>query len=99
MFELAALHAAARARRVLVRRRDGAVVGHARGDAETPRAFLARLFEGRGDASAEAPWPGADEAVFAALFRRDRDLGQGSVVYALFDERAGERIAASALLV
>lgn len=62
MWEVAAIHAAARARRVVVRRRDGSVDAFA---AEPSSAFLARL-DARGEPAA---WP--DAAGFAGLVRGD----------------------------
>lgn len=95
MFELAALHAAARTRRVVVR--DGAsIVHYVRGADEPATGLLARILDGRG--GVPGPLPAADEPVFAALYRRDLELHPGSTCYALLDERAGATIAASALL-
>ncbi|HEX3764838.1 MAG TPA: MXAN_6230/SCO0854 family RING domain-containing protein [Kofleriaceae bacterium] len=95
MFELAALHAAARTRRVIVR--DGASVTHYVRDADEAIAgFAGRILDGRG--GVPGLLPGADEPVFAALYRRDLELHAGSTCYAVVDERAGTTIAASALL-
>lgn len=95
MFELAALHAAARTRRVIVR--DGASISHyVRAADEAAPGFLGRILDGRG--GVPGPLPGADEPVFAALYRRDLELHASSTCYALIDERAGATIAASALL-
>jgi hypothetical protein len=96
MFELAALHAAARSSRVIVR--DGAAGHHyVRAADEPAAAFLSRILEARGGAS--GPLPGADEPVFAALYRRDLELHPDSSCYALINERGGATIAASSLLV
>lgn len=95
MFELAALHAAARTRRVIVR--DGAsAVHHVRGPDEPVTGFLDRILGGGGTPGS---LPGADQPVLAALYRRDLDLHAGSTCYALINERGGAVIAASALLV
>jgi hypothetical protein len=95
MFELAALHAAARTPRVVVR--DGDSIAHyVRGADEAAPGFLERILDGRG--GVPGPLPGGDAPVFAALYRRDLELHAGSTCYALFDERAGATIAASALL-
>lgn len=96
LFELAALHAAARAPRVIVR--DGASIDHYVRLADEPAtAFLARVLEARG--GAPGPLPGVDAPVLAALYRRDVELHADSTCYALINERAGSTIAAGALLV
>ncbi|MCW5802515.1 MAG: hypothetical protein KIT31_09010 [Deltaproteobacteria bacterium] len=99
VFELAALHAAARARRVFVRGRDGTIRVHARGDASAP-AFLRRLLERDGGDVSRDPLPSATPAL-AALYRGDLELAAGGACYALYRERALDGvtpIAASDLL-
>lgn len=91
MFELAALHAAARTPRVCVRTSTG-VREYARRDGEQREAFLARILAGDGSAGAALP---AGPAL-AALYRYDLELAAGSEVYALYRERAGAVTAASA---
>jgi hypothetical protein len=68
MWEVAAIHAAARAERVLVRRRDGRVEAFS---TEPTPAFLARL----ADAGAPAPLP--ERVAFAALVRGDVPFDDG----------------------
>lgn len=95
MFELAALHAAARTRRVVVRE-PASVVQYVRAADEGVPSFLSRILERRGGVPGVVPR--ADEPVFAALYRRDLELHADSTCYALHAERAGVTIAASALL-
>lgn len=96
MFDLALLHAAARGQRVILRGADG-VRGFARDGNESAEQFLRRIRAGeRAEATA---LPGADgPPVFAALFRGDVELPEGSLCYALFRERVIAPIAASNLL-
>jgi hypothetical protein len=96
MYELAALHAAARARRVHVRSPAGELRTIARRAGESSAIFLARILRGPG--AAPLATPRLDRPVFAALYRGDLELPDGSTCYALFRERAGATIAASALI-
>lgn len=96
MFDLALLHAAARGRRVLVRRR-GEVRAFARGADETAEAFLRRMHADEGAEPATLPGP-EGPPVFAALLRGDVDLPPGSTCYALYRERVVAPISASDLL-
>jgi hypothetical protein len=83
MFELAALHAAARCECVFVRGADGAVRTIARD--RDASAFLHRILEpGAGDPARALP----RTPVLAALYRNDVDLAEGSACYALRRERA-----------
>ena len=95
MFELAALHAAARTRRVVVRD-NASIVHYVRLADEPASAFLARILDARD--GVPGPLPDIDAPVFAALYRRELDLHPDSTCYALINERAGTTIAASALL-
>jgi hypothetical protein len=96
MFELAALHAAARSQRVLVRRATGNEQYVRRAD-EAPAAFLHRLLERR-EPVERAVLPDPARPVFAALYRGDLEIVDGSTVYALYPERAGATVAASTLI-
>jgi hypothetical protein len=101
MYDLALLHAAARARRVWLRAHDGSVVLHRRAPAEDAATFLARLRSRDAGEPADLAnlLHGLDDGpIFAALFRGDIDLPAGSVVYALFRERVTAPIAAADLL-
>ena len=84
LWELACLHAAARARTVEVRRGDEAVERWARRPDESPAAFLAAFRDGRRPPDAA---PAADGPVLAALLRDDVGLPPGSAVYALERDR------------
>ena len=95
MFELAALHAAARTRRVVVREAT-AIVQYVRNADESPATFVARIIDRRGGGPGVIPASSAP--VFAALYRHDVELHHGGTCYALIPERAGVTIAASALL-
>jgi hypothetical protein len=114
MLELAALHAAARARRVHLRAPSGEIRALARGPDEPAAAFLARILRTPDERPGPAPAPGAtaapgaapalapalrlDQPVLAALYHGDLDLPEGSTCYALFRERAGATISASSLI-
>ncbi|MFI6901492.1 hypothetical protein ACIBKY_09530 [Nonomuraea sp. NPDC050394] len=94
MGELACRHAAGRAREVLVRRRDGAVVRYERRTGEPVAAFAARL-----SARADAPEGRPDGAGLAMLVRGDVDLDGDADVHALYpDRRGGRRLEAADLL-
>jgi hypothetical protein len=96
MFELARLHAAARAERVLLR---GKTTRRFERDAgESHLNFLERLTNEPG-AIVESPIPDDLSApCFAALFRGDLELPKGSVCYTLFREKLVHSIAASDLI-
>jgi hypothetical protein len=95
MFELAALHAAARTRRVVVREA-ASTIQYVRAGGEAATSFLARILERRGGVPGVVP--DAGEPVFAALYCRDLELHAEGTCYALIAERAGATIAASALI-
>lgn len=97
MFELGALHAAARTRRVHVRSADGVTV-LTRGAGEDAVGFLARILAGTNAEPAALPAPDGSRPVLAALYRNDLELAEGSTVYALYRERAAATISASALI-
>lgn len=76
-------------------RSPGGLRRYVRSPDEAPAAFLRRLIDCvGGEPVTELP----AMPVFAALYRRDLDLAEGSTVYALFTERAGASIAASELI-
>ncbi|MCO5169510.1 MAG: hypothetical protein M9894_24485 [Planctomycetes bacterium] len=94
---LVLLHAAARARRVVVRGAAG-VTTFERAPGEGPPAFLARLQAAEGGAPSLAlPDLGAGP-VLAALLEGDLDLPPGSACYALLRGRTAPTLAASDLL-
>lgn len=95
IFDLALLHAAARARRVYVRGDDTRV--YVRGDGESAAGFLARITTTPGEPAA-LPVGADGPPVFAALLRGDVDLPAGSTCYALFRQRITNPIAAADLL-
>ncbi|MGZ3456701.1 MAG: RING finger family 4 domain-containing protein, partial [Polyangiales bacterium] len=92
MFELAAMHAAARCRRVIVRGETPHVF--VRGD-EDSATFLGRILRDQAD---ESRMPHLEKPVLAALFRGDLALPAGSPTYALFREQLTGTMAASDLL-
>ncbi len=96
MFTLAALHAAARTRRVIVRADDGQRV-FTRREGEAITTFAQRLIAGH-DADPGTSQPTTNTPVFAALYRGDLELAADSTCYALLPEVAGPTIAASDLL-
>jgi hypothetical protein len=83
LWDVACLHAAARAGRVVIRRRDGALVAVTREPGEPVEAFLARVHAGEGTSAGALP----DGPAFAALVRADFALPAGSTVYALHPDR------------
>lgn len=96
LFQLAALHAAARADRVLVRDGDGLLL-HERRERECDHTFYQRLLRADADQLLDEA-PALEEPVFAALFAGDLPLPEGSQAYALFREGLTGTIAASDLL-
>lgn len=96
MFQLGAMHAAARCGRVLVRDSGGAWVFTRRAD-EGVHAFYRRILSGTPDELLHA-MPPVEAPVFAALCHGDLALPQESAVYALFREQLTEVLAASDLL-
>jgi len=78
-WELACIHAAARATTIYVRERDGSVTTFRRRDAEPGAARLERLLAGTADSFRLAAIPAADAPTWAALAGDDLALPPGSV--------------------
>lgn len=95
MRTLALLHAAARARRVIVRADELAQV-YVRGEDESADAFLQRML---GESSDVQPLPELGDApALALLHRGDLSVPAGSSVYALFREQLNPTLAAGDLV-
>jgi hypothetical protein len=86
LWQLAAIHAAARANVVYVRSPDAAIATFRRRDAEPTDARLARILAGEYDGLAAAI-PAADAPTWVALLRDDLALPAGSAGY-VADARA-----------
>jgi hypothetical protein len=96
MYELALLHAAARARRVFVR---GAVTRlFSRRPGEDARTFHRRLHAGAADEPAVDLAQADRGPLFAALLRGDVALPEGASCYAVFREQTTPTIAAADLI-
>jgi len=78
LFDLAALHAAARANVIYVRERDGTFTTYRRRDGESPRARLERLSSGAADSYRLLAVPAGDAPILAAVTRVDFTLPAGS---------------------
>lgn len=89
LFEVAALHAGARAGQVQVRRRDGRVETFARAEGESAATFTDRLIALEGAAS-ESDTVTLEGPVFAALVKGDLSLPSGSESYSLRTEMSPE---------
>lgn len=92
LWEVARWHAAARAREVVVRHRDGAVSRYARRPGEDAAAFAARLGvrpgDAPGDAAGDATADGGGTApCLAVVVEDDVTVGEGAQVYALHPRR------------
>ncbi len=97
LFELGALHAAARATRVHVRHPDRTSLFLRRGG-ETATQFLGRILGDAPDEPRSQPVRGEGPPVVALLEHGDLALPPGSAVYALFSEQVSPTLAASDLL-
>ncbi|MEM7160609.1 MAG: MXAN_6230/SCO0854 family RING domain-containing protein [Myxococcota bacterium] len=98
MWDLGLRHAAARGRRVLVRR-DAGIEGYVRHDQETPAAFMARIEGSDAPDERTATIPTEQGSGVLALLRRgDIELPEGSEIYALFREGLFPTMAASDLI-
>lgn len=94
MYELALLHAAARAPVVYLR--DPALRRYVRGESESAIDFHTRITRDHGE-----PMPAfspGDGATFAALYRGDLDLPTETTRYVLFPDRIATTISASDLI-
>jgi hypothetical protein len=87
MWDLACIHAAARANVVYVRERDGTFTMYRRRDSEKPLARLARLLAGTADSFRVAALAKSEAPTFCALLSGDVDLPKDSAGYIL-DARA-----------
>jgi hypothetical protein len=95
MFDLAALHAAARCKSIVVRGQ--ATRRYTRRDGEDISAFHARLVRGAPDET-DTPVVLGRKPLLAALLKGDVELPEGSAAYALFREKLTPSLAASDLL-
>lgn len=100
MWDLACIHAAARATVIYIRERDGSFTMYRRRDGETPRARLARVMSGADPDGKASTIPPADAPTWVALVAADLSLPPGSVGYVL-DPRtaAGVEVLGAADLV
>jgi hypothetical protein len=100
MWDLACIHAAARAVVVYIRERDGGFTMYRRREAETPRARLARLMSGADNDGRANQIPAADAPTWVALVTGDLALPKGSTGYVLDPRTASgvEVLAASDLI-
>ncbi|MBX6387117.1 MAG: hypothetical protein IRZ07_29755 [Microbispora sp.] len=85
LWEVACWHAAARAREVVVRHRDGAVSRYTRRPGEDAAAFASRL--GARREAAPGPEGGPPEADLAVVLHDDVPVREGAQVYALHPAR------------
>lgn len=95
MFTLGQLHAAARAKTVIVRGED--VRSYERGPDEPPEKFAGRIARGLGGTLVQALELGT-EPVLGLLYRGDLELPEGSEIYALFRDQLSPTLTASDLL-
>ena len=101
LWELACIHAAARANIVYVRERDATITTYRRRDGETTAARLSRLLSGSSDDGQLAAIPPANAPTWCALLRDDLAIPTGSAGYILDARVAGEgftRLAAGDLI-
>src|SRR5690606_31548804 len=82
MWDVACVHAAARANVVYIRERDGSFTVYRRRDSETKVARLSRLMSGAADDGRTAAMPVADAPTWFALMA-GMPLPEGSVGFAL----------------
>ena len=100
MWDVACVHAAARANTVYIRERDGGFTMYRRRDGESARARLARLMSGADNDGKAAAIPTAEAPTWVALITGDLAVGPGSIGYVL-DPRAasGVEVLAAADLI
>jgi hypothetical protein len=92
LWDLATIHAVARANIVYVRDRSGAIAVYRRRDKEQALARLARLYAGNDPDGVLAELPPANAPTWFALWHDDLDLPAGSSGYALVCRSANEGI-------
>ena len=92
MWDVACIHAAARANTVYIRERDGGFTMYRRRDGESARARLARLMSGADHDGKARAIPAADAPTWVALLRADLYLPAGSTGYVL-DPRTASGLA------
>jgi hypothetical protein len=83
MWELACIHAGARANVIYVRERDSTFTMYRRRDREKPLARLARLLAGTADSFRVTALAKSEAPTFAALVTADVELPASSVGYLL----------------
>lgn len=100
MWDLACIHAAARAMVVYIRERDGGFTMYRRREGESARARLARLMSGADNDGKANHIPAADAPTWVALVTGDLPLPAGSTGYVLDSRSASgvEVVAAADLL-
>ncbi len=92
LWDVACVHAAARANTVYIRERDGGFTMYRRRDGESARARLARLMSGADHDGKARAIPPADAPTWVALVRADLPLPAGSTGYVL-DPRTASGVA------
>ncbi len=102
LWDVACVHAAARANIVYVRERDHSITSYRRRDHETPVARLARLVSGADDDGKLAAIPPANAPTWFAVLRDDLTIPNGSAGYVLdartLDPEGFRRLAAGDLV-
>jgi hypothetical protein len=83
LWDVACIHAAARANLVYVRERDGSITSYRRRDGETAVARLARLVSGSSDDGKLAAIPPANAPTWFAVLHDDLAIPKGSAGYVL----------------
>ncbi len=89
LWDLACVHAAARANVVYIRERDGAITMYRRRDHEDPVLRLARVLSGANDDGTAAAIPVADAPTLVAVLADDLAIPRGSAGYILDARRTG----------
>ncbi len=89
LWDLACVHAAARANVVYIRERDGAITTYRRRDHEDPVLRLGRVLSGANDDGTAAAIPVADAPTLVAVLADDLAIPRGSAGYILDARRTG----------